>query len=55
MKKVFNYKNARIEVEMPYNRDLSRIQVATENFLKKVIKEQSGNGNSYTSGSIGEK
>lgn len=55
MKKVYKYKNARIEVEMPYNRDLTRIQTATQNFLKKVMKEQSGHGNGYTPGSIREK
>ncbi len=52
MKKIYNYKNATIEVFMSYNNDLNTIQNATENFLKKVIKERIQNGDNHTSRNI---
>lgn len=47
MQKVYKYKNGIIIIETPV-RNMNRIKQSTENFLKKVVKENR-NGDGYKS------
>lgn len=55
MERIYEYENGTIYVSSPDVSDRRELQKATEEFLKKVIKERLKNGNSYTSGDIRKK
>ena len=55
MKKTYNYKNGTIYVIAPDTYDYDGLRKATEDFLRKVIKERIRNGDGNTSGNIREK
>lgn len=55
MKKVYKYENSVVIVKNCNNSNLGNIQLATEQFLRKVLKERTTNGNGYTSRDICEK
>ena len=48
MEKVYESKNGTIHVTIPDDCDRDKLQKLTEEFLKKVIKGGTRNGNSYT-------
>ena len=54
MEKKYTYENAVVSVVIPDD-GVSNIRKATENFLRKVIKEKRNNGDSNTRGIIREK
>ena len=55
MERTYKYRNGTIFVTLPESCDREKLRQVTEDFLKKVIKERSKNGNSNTSGDIREK
>lgn len=48
MRKTYRYDNALVHVSSLDTYDRERLKTATEEFLKKVVKEQRKNGNSNT-------
>ena len=48
MEKVYNCKNGTIYVTLPETCDREKLRTVTEDFLKKVMKEELKNGNSNT-------
>lgn len=52
MKKTYVYENAIVNVRVSDNKRPQHIHKATENFLKKVLKERITNGNNSTSTDI---
>jgi hypothetical protein len=55
MRKIYKYENSIVTVIMSENGITGDFKKATENFLRKVIKERSTNGNSNTTGDIYKK
>ena len=55
MERSYNFKNGTIYVIAPDTYDHEGLRKATEDFLRKVIKERMQNGNSNTSGNIYKK
>lgn len=55
MRTEIHYKNAVVRVIIPDNFSDKTIHKATEEFMKKVIKEKNQNGYKHTSGDIKEK
>lgn len=55
MRKVYNYDNATIIIVNTNVCASDKFKKSTENFIKKVIKERSTNGNSDQTGNIEEK
>lgn len=49
MKKVYKYQNGIVCVSLPKSCDRENLKKATEEFLKKVIREETKNDNSNTS------
>lgn len=49
MKKVYEYQNGTIYVTLPKSFNTENLKKTTEEFLKKVISEETKNGNSNTS------
>jgi hypothetical protein len=55
MDKVFCYPNAVVHIVIPDNYPNKTIHKATEEFMRKVIKERIQNGNKHQTGDIKEK
>ena len=55
MDKTYRYRSGTIYVMLPDSCDREALRKVTEEFLKKVIKERSKNGNSNSSGDIRKK
>lgn len=55
MEKSYNFKNGTVYVIAPDTYDHEGLRKATEDFLRKVIKERMRNDHSNTSGNIREK
>lgn len=49
MDKTYNYKNGTIYVTLPESCDREKLKRVTEDFLKKVIREERKNGHSNSS------
>ena len=49
MRKVYEYQNGTIYVKLQKSCDREALKKVTEDFLKKVISEETKNGNSNTS------
>lgn len=55
MEKIYKYQNGTIYVTLPTSCDREKLKEATEDFLKKVLKGGTRNGNSYSSGNFRKK
>ena len=55
MRKIYKYENSIVTVIMSENSITGNLQKATENFLRKVVKERRANGNSNTTRDIYKK
>lgn len=52
MKRVFYFEHGTVEIDIPDEEQIKAIKVATEHFMRKVIKERMRNGNCNTSVNI---